>query len=256
MPYLRDKDGFVETDWKVALDKVASTLRSILTTHGAESIGVIPSPQLTNEDLYLIRKLFKEDLKLSNIDFRVPAKEKGYEDDFLIQADKNPNSRGAEELGLGVGGNSLNIEQMLEAAATGRLKALYVFGQDLTNFFGEEKIAQIATNLELLVFQGSNLNPTGRYAGVILPSATYAEKEGTFTNFEGRVQRINKAVEPLGESLPDWEIIARLARLLRFSYPYASAREIFKEIVTAVPAFNGLTYKVIGSQGVKLVGVS
>ncbi|HWP48484.1 MAG TPA: molybdopterin-dependent oxidoreductase [Candidatus Limnocylindrales bacterium] len=255
MPYLQEGEVLVETDWKVVLDKVASTLRSILTTYGTESIGVIASPQLTNEDLYLIRKLFVEDLRLPHVDFKVPVKEKGYEDDFLIKADKNPNTRGAEELGLGAREGSLNVENMLEAAGTGRLKALYVFGQDLTNFFGEEKIKEIASRLELLVFQGSNLNPTGQYAHVILPSATYAEKDGTFTNFEGRVQRIYKAVEPLGESLPDWEIIIKLARLMGFSYPYQSAREIFEEIATVIPAFNGLSYKVIGSQGAKLATV-
>ncbi len=252
MPYLQEGEVLVETDWKVVLDKVASTLRSILTTYGTESIGVIASPQLTNEDLYLIRKLFVEDLRLPHVDFKVPVKEKGYEDDFLIKADKNPNTRGAEELGLGAKEGSLNVENMLEAAIAGRLKALYVFGHDLTNFFGEEKIKDIASRLELLVFQGSNLNPTGQYAHVILPSATYAEKDGTFTNFEGRVQRIYKAVEPLGESLPDWEIIVKLARFMGFSYPYQSAREIFKEIATVIPAFNGLSYKVIGNQGAKL----
>jgi NADH-quinone oxidoreductase subunit G len=253
MPFIQEGEVLVETDWKVVLDKVASTLRSILTLHGAESIGVIASPQLTNEDLYLIRKLFGEDLKLPHVDFKVPVKEKGYEDDFLIKADKNPNTRGAEELGLGAKEGSLKVENMVEAAVAGKLKALYVFGHDLTNFFGEEKIKNMAARLELLVFQGSNLNPTGQYAHVILPAATYAEKEGTFTNFEGRVQRIYKAVEPLGESLPDWEIIVKLARLMGFSYPYQSAREIFKEIATVIPAFNGLNYKVIGNQGAKLV---
>lgn len=253
MPFIQEGEVLVETDWKVVLDKVASTLRSILTLHGTESIGVIASPQLTNEDLYLIRKLFVEDLKLPHVDFKVPVKEKGYEDDFLIKADKNPNTRGAEELGLGAKEGSLKVENMVEAAVAGKLKALYVFGHDLTNFFGEEKIKNMAARLELLVFQGSNLNPTGQYAHVILPAATYAEKEGTFTNFEGRVQRIYKAVEPLGESLPDWEIIVKLARLMGFSYPYQSAREIFKEIATVIPAFNGLNYKVIGNQGAKLV---
>jgi len=252
MPYLREGETLVETDWKVALDKVASTLRAILATYGASSIGVVPSPQLTNEDLYLIRKLFREDLGLSHVDFRVPVKEKGYEDDFLIKADKNPNRRGAEELGLGAGDTSLSVEAMLAEAASGKLKALYVFGQDITDFFGEERISEMAVHLELLVFQGSNLNPTCRYAGVILPSATYAEKEGTFTNFEGRVQRLYKALEPLGESLPDWEIVVRLARLMGFSYPYTSAREIFKEIAATVPAFSGLNYTVIGNQGGKL----
>jgi predicted molibdopterin-dependent oxidoreductase YjgC len=252
MPYIREGKELVETDWKVALDKVAASLHSILKTHGAESIGVIPSPQLTNEDLYLIRKLFVDDLKLPNINFKVPVKEQGYEDDILIKADKNPNSRGTEALGLGVQDGTLNVENIVEAAVAGRLKALYVFGQDLTTFFGEEKVMEMASRLELMVFQGSNVNPTCQYTSVILPSATYAEKDGTFTNFEGRVQRINKALEPLGDALPDWEIMVKLARLMRFSYPYQSVREIFKEIASTIPAFNGLSYMVIGSQGAKI----
>ncbi|MCK5123600.1 MAG: molybdopterin-dependent oxidoreductase, partial [Dehalococcoidia bacterium] len=75
------------------------------------------------------------------------------------------------------------------------------------------------------------LTETAKLANVVLPAASFAEKDGTFTNFEGRVQRVQKAISPLGESLPDWEIILRLADKIGAPMPYSSPQQVMDEIV-------------------------
>jgi predicted molibdopterin-dependent oxidoreductase YjgC len=85
------------------------------------------------------------------------------------------------------------------------------------------------------------LTETARLANVILPAASFAEKEGTFTNFEGRVNRVRKAIEPLGESLPDWEIILRLAEKMECPLPFSSLRQVMDEIEGLVPLYEGYT---------------
>ena len=86
-------------------------------------------------------------------------------------------------------------------------------------------------------------------AQVLLPSATYAERDGTFTNFQGRLQRINAAFAPRGEALPAWQIFMRLARGLGQDWAYASAEAVLNDIVAAIPGYAGLSYAKIGDAG-------
>ncbi len=91
-------------------------------------------------------------------------------------------------------------------------------------------------------------------ADYCLPSATFVEKDGTFTNFAGRVQRIHKAVEPLGKSKPDWLIFRMLSKRLGQSMPYFEAEDIFNDMAEHEPAFRDMSYKIIGLQGFSLNG--
>jgi predicted molibdopterin-dependent oxidoreductase YjgC len=85
------------------------------------------------------------------------------------------------------------------------------------------------------------LTETAKLATVVLPAASFAEKEGTFTNFEGRVNRVQKAIEPVGESLPDWEIILRLAEEMKCPLPFSSLQQVMDEIKELVPLYKGYT---------------
>ncbi len=91
-----------------------------------------------------------------------------------------------------------------------------------------------------------------QFAHAILPSATFVEKDGTFTNFEPRVQRIKRAVEPLDKSLPDWEITTKLSHAMGHPLPYEKAEDIFNEISREVSSYYGLSYQKVGDKGVKL----
>jgi NADH-quinone oxidoreductase subunit G len=252
-PQIKKSNEFEPLHWNDAIREVVSRLMEAKKAR-LNSVVVIASPQLTNEDLFLMRKLFGFDLDLLQIDFRVPDRNATAGDSFLLQADRNPNTRGAEAILLEEGGFSL--PQLIESPGNQGFELLYVCEQDLTGKLGEDQARKFISQFEFVIYQGSNENATSSLANLVLPAATYAEVEGTFTNFEGRVQKINPAVEPLGESLPPWQIMNRLARASGFDYSYDSAAEVFEELAQSVVEFDGLTYQKIGDQGVTIMGPS
>ena len=230
--------------WDVAINTVAQAIKS--TT--ADRIGVIASAKLTNEDLFAVRKLFKDGLKISNVDFRVGEKP-GDSDDLLIKADKNPNTAGALAI---LGESGTDVQQMMTRAKQGELDVLYVFGHDLVELFGKDAVEQVARKVKLLVFQGSNINGTCGYANLNLPSAVYAEKEGTFTNCQQRVQCIWPAFMPAGEAKLDWVILSLLGEQLGTPLNYKGAQDIFKDLAGTVAPFAEMTYEKISDQGMVL----
>jgi predicted molibdopterin-dependent oxidoreductase YjgC len=207
---------------------------------------------MANEDLFLLRRLV-DHLGIRHVDFRVPPRAPGHEDQFLIKADKNPNSKGAELIGLLPRAGGLDAYGMIEAARDRRLKCLWVFHHDLTRAaWREEEVLEGLLALDCLVFEGSNQNGVSPHAHLMLPSATYAEREGTFTNFEGRVQRFSKAVEPLGESLADWEILARVGEAVGLELRPTRAEDVLRALAQTVPAFSGMSYRSLADRGQKV----
>ena len=95
------------------------------------------------------------------------------------------------------------------------------------------------------------MTETAKLADVVLPSASFAEKDGTFTNTERRIQRIRKAIEPPGEAKPDWEIISSLASLMGYPMQYSSAQQIFEEITGLTPSYAGITYRRLEKEGLQ-----
>jgi len=247
-PARRDGAAMVETSW----DDAAARLRDALSRTPAEEIGVIASPQMSNEDLFVLRRLL-DHLKVQNRDVRVPAREPGDEDSLLIRADKNPNTRGAELIGLAPGPGGLDTHGMLRAAGQKKLKLLWVLHHDLVvSGLAEAEVTAALAAAETVIFQGASAGKTSAAAHLVLPSAAYVEREGTFTNFQGRVQRFRTALPPLGEARPDWEIVGRVGRALGASdpvYQAERAEQVFDALAAAVPAFGGLTYRAMGDAG-------
>ncbi len=140
-----------------------------------------------------------------------------------------------EELPQGAGATLL---EMIEHARAGRLKALFIVGE---NPVGSLPIAagakEALSNVELLVCQELFLTETASIAHAVLPACSYAEKDGTFTNSEGHVQAIRQAIQPIGESRPDWEILSALSMLMGYPLEYGDAREILQEIRSLVPGY-------------------
>lgn len=244
-PRIRQEEEWKEVAWEEALQTTAEALRKTLDKYGPANVAVLASPQMTNEELFRLRQLFGDALAVANIEYRVPMREQVYSDDYLITADKNPNSRGAEVLGL----SGTGCATLLDACAEGRIHFLYICHHDLARGFDIEKARTALSTVDFIAFHGSWDHATASLAHVQLPAAVYAEKEGTFTNFQGRVQRIHTAVSPLGESLPDSEILARLARELGLPFKAIPAEEIFYEIGQHVAAFAGMTYETVGDSG-------
>ena len=215
-------------------------------------IGVLASAQLTNEELYLIREIFQRTLG-AQVTTSVPAKA-GYSDDFLIQADKNPNAMGAALVGL-AGPGIPEARKILDAALNGEVDVLWVMGHDLVEICGEGPARELSKILRLFIFSGTNENATVPLAHWVLPTAAYVEKDGTFVNCHGRVQRIGRAFAPLAEAREDWRMLLELGRLLTGGDPapeVLSSRKphhIFQALAQSVAAFAGLNYEIIGLEG-------
>ncbi len=130
----------------------------------------------------------------------------------------------------------LTALEMMEEARSGRIKGMYIVGENpALTFPRPDLIREALSSLTILVVQDMFLTETGELATAILPAASFAEKEGTFTNFEGRVNKVQRALNPQGESLPDGEIILKLASRMGFLLPYLSPKEIMEEVCELVP---------------------
>jgi formate dehydrogenase alpha subunit len=146
----------------------------------------------------------------------------------------------------------LRIPEMLEEAVAGKLKAMYVMGEDpvLTDADANH-VRKAMDTLDFLVVEDLFLTETAKYADVFLPAACYAEKDGTFTNTERRVQRVRKAIDPPGECREDWRIIADLSTRMGRPMTYGSAEEVFAEIRSLTPQYAGITYPRIDKAGLQ-----
>lgn len=135
----------------------------------------------------------------------------------------------------------LTLPEMIEAAHLGKLKALYIMGENpVFNIPDATYVIEALRKLEFLVVQDIFMNETAGLAHVVLPSLTWAEKEGTFTNLERRIQRSNKAVS--GQGMEDWRIISEIGRKVGLRMEYHSALDIFNELSRVSPLHAGLTY--------------
>ncbi len=244
-----------EADWEEALAEISTALGGSDLEEGVAGdgaggrVGVIASAQLSNEELFLIREIFQGALG-GRVSASVPE-EPGSSDDFLIKADKNPNTAGAQLLGL-AGPDALDAAGIVDEAIEGRIEVLWVFGHDLVNLFGEEKVRQLSEKISLFVFSGTNRNQTVPLAHWVLPTAAYVEKDGTFVNCHGRIQRIGRAFSPREESTEDWRLLLELAGKLGLSFDWRGPEEIFRGMARELAPFHGLSYEAIGGQGVDL----
>ncbi len=137
-------------------------------------------------------------------------------------------------------------------AIDGNFEVLWVFGHDLVKLFGEEKVRELSEKVGLFVFSGTNENMTVPLADWVLPTAAYVEKDGTFVNCHGRVQRIGRAFPPLEDSREDWRILGELAAKLGLPLDGRRPAEIFQGLAKAWAPFEGLSYEAIGAHGVAL----
>jgi len=146
----------------------------------------------------------------------------------------------------------LNTQQMLEAAALGELKLLWVVGVDLVNRFHERELARRALErCPFVIVNDLSLTETAALADVVLPVQSVAEYDGTFTNVERRVQRFFKAFEISPEILPNWLVFAQLAARMGAPPTYVSWRDILQEITQKVAIYKGCTPRALGDQGIR-----
>jgi len=144
----------------------------------------------------------------------------------------------------------LTVTEMFDAAEEGKVKMMYIMGENpLLSDADIGHVEEAVKHLDFLVVQDIFLTETAEYADVVLPATTFAEKDGTFTNTERRVQRIRPAVSPRGDSRPDWLILTELANKVGFNWNYSNPEEIIKEIASLTPSYAGINYKRVEEEG-------
>ncbi len=140
--------------------------------------------------------------------------------------------------------SGITVVEMINAAAEGKLRALYVMGENpMLSDPDSSHVEAALKRMDLLIVQDIFLSETARLADVVLPATAFAEKEGTFTNTERRVQRVRKALEPPGEAHVDWQIMCDLASRMGYEMSYCGAAAIQDEIASLTPSYGGITYE-------------
>ncbi len=141
------------------------------------------------------------------------------------------------------GAVGLTVVEMMHAAEAGKVKGMYIMGEEPALTDPNSAHVQAALKkLDFLVVQNIFLGETGKYADVVLPGASFAEKDGTFTNTERRIQRVRQAIEPIGQSKPDWVIISELSSRMGYPMKYQHPAEIMEEIASLTPIYGGVHY--------------
>jgi NADH-quinone oxidoreductase subunit G len=223
--------------WENALAVAAEKLKS----RKPEETAIIASARMTNEELFLVRKLAAA-LGIQNIDV-LPRPQKG--DGFLVSDDGNPNTSGAKLLGVATG----RLPEIVKAVEGGNITGLLVLGEDAVDCGISEARLK---SLELLVSVGITVNKTTPLATVVLPSSAWAEKRGSMINVKNRLQRLNQAIQPPGLARDDWEILRDLIQLVSGSNGIYSIEDVFKQMASETPSLNGLTLSRIGDLGIPL----
>jgi len=146
----------------------------------------------------------------------------------------------------------LTLIEMMHKAETGQIKGMYIMGEDpVTSDPNSSHVVKGLKSLDFLVVQDIFLSETAKFADVVLPGASFAEKDGTFTNTERRIQRVRKAIEPVGNSKPDWVIISEIAGRLGYPMAYEDPGAIMEEVASVTPIYGGIHYDRLGLSGLQ-----
>jgi len=256
VPTWREGDRPVAMGFDDLLLRLARAIRRIVEADGPEAVGCVASSRLTNEELFLVRRFFRDVLGTPHLDFRVRPVQfqtsDASEDGLLRRTDKTANSRGARDLGILPGTGGLDVAGMLAAAANGRLKALFLFEEDLVREYPDRPVREALGRLEILVDSSLLPNETSGLAHVVLPALGFAEKGGSLTNSQGRIQKIHRALTPhlASRSLP--EVLRDLARDIGRDLGPIEPERVWEAIGEAPGPYQGIAWKDIGPLGLLL----
>ena len=235
---VRGAAGWEGVSVAAALDRVASALKD-----AGSGAAFLASPQGTNEDVFAFKALASA--VGGKLDFRVgdpQNKVRERIDHVLQRADRNPNTQGCLDQGVGRDG----VDAILAACRAGSVQALVLQGPEILRV--PEAVDAIA-NVPFVAVMATHEGPELDRATVVLPAALWAEAEGTFTNFERRVQRLKAAVPPPGDAQPRWELLAGVLQRLGQPLAAVTAREVFALLAKATPGYAGLDYRALGALG-------
>ena len=242
-PMIRQEGGLVPTSWNVALQTVFAGLRS------ARPLAGILSGRNTNEEAFLFAKLVKMIGIEAALEVFYQERELTAVQKLLVSPDRSPNFRGARDMGVGNGG----FDALLAKIINGNYTAAYVIGEDLVASAAQpEKVRAALEKMSFLAVQDTRLTATAELAHVILPATHFGEKEGTYTNRQGRIQKLNAAVIAPEGVMQDSDIFIRLLDLAGARNGFQTAGDVFAAVAREIPAYGGLNYDAIGDQGIEL----
>ena len=231
-------------DWRTATAIAAEILRA----HTREQVWLVASGRATNEELFLARRLVTT-CKIAGQHDILPRLAES--DKLLIAADRNPNTTGAKLLGLASDTPGSRLPQLVEGIRAGRIKTVITLGEDLTKAgLTEADLKKLDAIIALDILP----NATTANATVLFPASAWVEKRGSMINLKGRLQRLNRAVNPPGNARDDWEILRDLIQAFSGSNGIAVIEDVFRSIAGEVQEFADLSLSKIGDQGVQLMG--
>ena len=242
-PLGKTAEGFQEISWENAFSAIREKISELQPTSN-EVIGLVDT-HASNEELYLFKKLLKEGFDSDQLFFPDLEWEQPVSDFFinsLITSDKSPNRAGARMLGL-MGAKS--SEEVTSKIPTGT-KVLLVFGKP----FEDENLLSQAGNIPLVINIAAWQSGWSETADVTLPGRLHSEKDATYTNKAGRVQRVNTAIRAFHKTRPDWMVLCGLMELLDVDNKADSAEAVFQELSENEKGFQGLQWESIGSDGI------
>ncbi len=244
-PLLRQEGGeLVPTDWETAIQA------AYLGLTGARTLGGLISGRNTNEEAFLWAKFMKSASPQAALEVFYQERELTEVEKILKSPDRSPNYRGAKEMGASSDGG---IEQWRKELLRGNFRGAYLIGEDVISSFPEpDKVQRAIKGLSFLVVQDTHMTPTARLAHVVLPGTNFAEKDGTYTNRKGRVQRMRPAlVTPTG-ARTDHEIFNLLLAQGGHKPAGQTPEHIFQQLSREIAGYQDMSYGRIGESGTQV----
>ncbi|MCX6154304.1 MAG: molybdopterin-dependent oxidoreductase [Candidatus Kapabacteria bacterium] len=264
-PQIRVNGSYEDCSWDQAVDAAYQGLKK----YQPNEIMFIGSAYSSNEDNFLLKKFAKKIIKTNNIDFQKYSKD-GFEDNKLKVNDTTPNTNGLTEIGVAPDQNGYKINDIAKKIAVGQLKAVYILDDSLGQF---PELLESFAKAEFIIVHASNKSKLTEIANVVFATSTFAECEGTFVNFEKRVQHFkpalisNENISTMGakmdrlekfgshndrwslrnihNSRQSWRIIMQLANKFGAAWTYKSSSNVFDEITDQIQSLSGMSYKLL-----------
>jgi NADH-quinone oxidoreductase subunit G len=237
----RQEDVWARASVETVAHTIVDRLRAIVTAFGPSAVRGIVSAEATCEEMHLFRRLMREGLQADAGGFQWSPPD-AYHDDFLIDADRNPNTAGLRTLGIGTEGDRDLMKDLKE----GRVRGLLLLRADLSAKHGEAMLNLLSDRVDFVAVLDTHHRAIAETADVVLPIATFAETDGTFVNRQQRVQRVRAAFAPPGDAQPAWKVLSgMLAQITNEAVP-GNAAAVFDQLAPAVPAFQATRYATLG----------
>lgn len=254
-PLVRKSGHLKPVSWEEAMSEAVKLIRAAMEKGGAGAAVGIPSPRATNEELYVFKKLAQA-LGASTSDYNMngsAVEPSDLEDELLRRKDKNPNTTGIRELGLGPSGGGVDLKGALQGVLDGGVKILHLLGSGVLGSGMPENLPREALgSAEVVILHATVQCPEMDYASVVFPAATFVEKEGTFTNYQRRIQRIAKAFNPPSGARDELGVLVDLLKAFGSDLPATDAAGVMDLLAGEVSSFRGLKFVAIPPNGALL----